>query len=208
MMKVPVHYITLGCECSPAAALKDLELRKFALPFDWVQTNIHTLIHGITDQLSKYHCDLHLNHNKQRVIDSYGFEFPHDYPTQKNDVGIDVSGEQLWTETTIVDHWMDFYESVKDKYDRRIQRFNEMMQDTIPIVVLCRYNTHDVLALQQFLESHYKRNDLYFVNSCSQSFQTEKIINVYTEQNGVWNETSLWRTALDVILQHIDENHS
>ena len=30
------NYLTIGYDCSPAGALKVLNLREFALPFDWV----------------------------------------------------------------------------------------------------------------------------------------------------------------------------
>ena len=38
------NYLTIGQDCSPAAALRNLNLRDFALPFDWVVSNINTFI--------------------------------------------------------------------------------------------------------------------------------------------------------------------
>lgn len=37
------NYLTIGNDCSPAAALKNLNLREFTLPFDWVVSNINGL---------------------------------------------------------------------------------------------------------------------------------------------------------------------
>jgi hypothetical protein len=37
------NYLTIGYDCSPAAALKGLNLRDFALPFDWVVSNVKAL---------------------------------------------------------------------------------------------------------------------------------------------------------------------
>ena len=37
------NYLTIGYDCSPASALKGLNLRNFALPFDWVVSNVNVL---------------------------------------------------------------------------------------------------------------------------------------------------------------------
>ena len=37
------NYLTIGYDCSPAAALRNLNLREFALPFDWVVSNVTIL---------------------------------------------------------------------------------------------------------------------------------------------------------------------
>lgn len=34
-----MKFVSLGYDCSPAFALRDLSLRPYALPFDWVQSN-------------------------------------------------------------------------------------------------------------------------------------------------------------------------
>jgi hypothetical protein len=74
------NYLTIGSGCSPAAALRDLNLREFALPFDWVVSNINTIQKCIETNFEYFHKNLVLNNNKTRLIDYYGFEFPHDYP--------------------------------------------------------------------------------------------------------------------------------
>ena len=38
-----IHFITMGFDCSPASVLRNLNLRGFALPFDWVVSNINSL---------------------------------------------------------------------------------------------------------------------------------------------------------------------
>ena len=37
------NYLTIGFDCSPASALRNLNLRESALPFDWVISNIKFL---------------------------------------------------------------------------------------------------------------------------------------------------------------------
>ena len=34
------NFLTIGYDCSPASALRGLDRRQFALPFDWVQSSI------------------------------------------------------------------------------------------------------------------------------------------------------------------------
>ncbi len=74
------NFLTIGNDCSPAAALRDLNLRKFALPFDWIKINITHLEKCLEDNFINFHCNLKLNKNKSRLIDTYDFEYPHDYP--------------------------------------------------------------------------------------------------------------------------------
>ena len=37
------HFLTLGYDCSPAGALREMGLREYALPFDWVVSTISSL---------------------------------------------------------------------------------------------------------------------------------------------------------------------
>jgi len=75
-----LNYITIGYDCSPAAALRNLGLRDVALPFDWVVTNTDSFSQCIVNDFAEFHTDLKYNHLRTRLIDKYGFEFPHDYP--------------------------------------------------------------------------------------------------------------------------------
>ena len=79
-----INYMSLGYDCSPAATLKNLNIRDEALPFDWVVSNLQILITCIEDKFNSYHKNLRFNQRKTRLIDSYGFQFPHDYPFDSN----------------------------------------------------------------------------------------------------------------------------
>ena len=70
-----INYITLGSDCSTASALRTLELRDFALPFDWIVSSKISLINCINDDFKCFHSDLRFNKKKTRLIDKYGFEF-------------------------------------------------------------------------------------------------------------------------------------
>lgn len=69
-----------------------------------------------------------------------------------------------------------------------IERFKNIINDTKPIIVLCRYNTCHVLKLQKLFMEYYK------------------IININTEKNNIWNESSIWKECIDKIILKINKN--
>jgi hypothetical protein len=203
-----VNYLTLGYDCSPASALQQLHLRSFALPFDWVVSSVNNLKKCFETNFVNFHQKLYVNSNKTRLIDDYGFEFPHDYPLDgmdhsENNIGEGIIGEEKGK--VITDNWKNYYENVIEKYNRRIQRFNNIINDSSkPIIVLCRYSTDDVLKLQKILLNHFKRTDIYFINSSQKIFENDKIKNVYTEKNNHWNDIEIWKQGLDDIIKKIN----
>ena len=196
-----VNYLTFGYDCSPAAALRNLNRREVALPFDWVQSNITSLQLCFETNFQKFHTGLTFTNNKMRLVDVYGFQFPHDYPTQINTITDEENlGEGTFTESRIVDNYVDFQKGVGEKYARRINRFINIINDPLPIVVLCRYDTQDVINLQKLLIKYYNRPDIYFINSAIEVFENDKIKNIYTENSGVWNDVEIWRQGIDSII--------
>lgn len=178
-------------------------MREIALPFDWVVSNVNSLQQCFETNFENFHKNLVLNYNKTRLIDYYGFEFPHDYPLShmsdvENNVGEGVFGEE--DDKFITDKWKDYCEIVLDKYNRRIERFRSIIMDSKPIIVLCRYNTRDVLQLQQMLIKYYNLTNVYFINSSNELFENDNIINIYTEKNNVWNDVSVWKEGIDYII--------
>ena len=200
------NYLTIGYDCSPAGALKVLNLREFALPFDWVISNIKFLQRCFETNFEDFHKKLTFNYNKTRLIDHYGFQFPHDYPLTnmtnfENNIGEGVFGEERGK--FITEKWCDYYDTVLDKYNRRIERFKNIINDTKPIIVLCRYNTKDVLVLQELFIKYYKNNNIYFVNSCNEVFENDYIKNIYTEKDNKWNDINIWKEGIDDIIKKI-----
>ena len=101
-----------------------------------------------------FHKNLTFNYNKTILIDHYGFQFPHVYPLTnmtnfENNIGEGVFAEEH--SNFITDKWYDYYSVILNKYNRRIERFNNIINDTKSIIVLYRYNTKDVLELQKLI---------------------------------------------------------
>jgi hypothetical protein len=200
------NYLTIGYDCSPAGALKGLGLREFALPFDWVISNIKILEKCFETNFKDFHKNLTFNYNKTRLVDHYGFQFPHDYPLTnmtnfENNLGEGVFGEERGK--FITEKWPYYYGVVLDKYNRRIERFKNIVNDTNPIIVLCRYNTKDVLELQELFIKYYKNNNIYFVNSCNEPFENDYIKNIYTEKENNWNDINIWKEGISDIIKKI-----
>jgi len=205
-----INYLTLGYDCSPAAVLRNLNIRKFALPFDWVVSDVNILEKCFEDNFSKFHKNLKFNYNKTRLIDEYGFQFPHDYQLNNmtninnNNVGEGIFGEEK--NNFITDNWINYYDVVLEKYNRRIERFKIIVNDINPIIVLCRYNTKQVFKLQEIFLKYFNKQNVYFLNSSNQVFENSKIKNIYTEKNGEWNNTNIWKQGLLSIISKIKQS--
>lgn len=202
------NILTLGYDCSPAATLRNLDIREFALPFDWVVSNITSLEKCFNDNFSKYHTNLRFNHKKSRLIDEYGFEFPHDYPLTELNVNINNIGEGIFGEEKgkcIIDDWYKYYDYVKQKYERRIKRFLDIVNDNKPIIVFCRYNVNQVIQLKNLFKKYYNKTNVIFINSCNQviNLPEEFIYCCNTEKNGNWNDPIIWKDILEkVLIEH------
>jgi hypothetical protein len=201
------NYLTIGYDCSPASALKNLNLREFALPFDWVVSSVNSLEKCFETNFENFHKKLNLNYYKTRLIDYYGFQFPHDYPLNhmsdfENNLGEGVFGEE--TGMFITDNWINYHETVLDKYNRRIERFKNIINESKPIIVLCRYNTNDVLKLQELFVKYYKISNIYFINSSNETFENDKIKNIHTEKNNIWNDINIWKQGIDDMIKKIE----
>jgi len=192
-----VQYITLGSECSPASALKELGKREFALPFDWIVSSIWSIQQCLEEDFSQFHTELYINDTKTRLIDKYGFQYPHDYPLEHMD-STEIKED---SSNHITSSWRDHYQKIHEKYLRRIERFREILKNPDPIIVLSRYCTVDIIHLQRLFLRLYNRT-LYIVNSHNEVFETDTIYNVFTEKNGIWNETELWSNAIERMLTH------
>ena len=119
----------------------------------------------------------------------------------ENNVGEGVFGEERGK--FISEKWSDYYGVVLDKYNRRIERFKNIVNDTKPIIVLCRYNTKEVLELQELFIKYFKINNIYFVNSSNEVFENDYIKNIYTEKDNKWNDINIWKEGIDDIVKKI-----
>ena len=191
------NFLTIGFDCSPASALRELDLREYALPFDWIESNIRALERCFADNFARFHTGLRISPSRTRIIDVYGFQYPHDYPV------IDENNNEPTSaivEKKIVENWKLYYDDIKRKYNRRIDRFIQIMRSPLPILVLCRYSVDDTLKIRGMLNKYYNKSNVMFITSTKTVSNVPYVRTLFTEKNDIWNETAIWKEAVDSIL--------
>lgn len=115
----PYLFVSLGCNCWQAQALrlKAHSLRDAAFPFDWLFTRDNNRLIKCLDENFKYFndetCFIRCPGTRTDVENTYyNFIFTHDWPPSCNPNNKDGYKKQL--------------EFIKNKYTRRIKRFNNI----------------------------------------------------------------------------------
>ena len=197
------NILTLGSTCYPASVLRYLNLRDFALPFNWIVSDINGLEQCFDTNFEKFHKKLRFNSTKKRLIDEYGFEYPHDYPiisnNQQSDFDVDKISESEFAEEDnkhICDNWLDYYPVVLEKYNRRIERFKNIVYDTKPIIALCQHPPQDIIKIKQLFITYFNKHNIIFINSSHNESICDNIINAHTEIYA-WNDMTIWKKWID-----------
>jgi len=144
------------------------------------------------DDFKGFHRSLRLNDEETRLIDEYGFEFPHDYPTSTQS----EVGEGTVHEATIIVGWEKCHDIVLEKYKRRVERFKNILSSAAPIIAVFRGDPSYIFFFREaFLEKYNKKNIIYVVSS-NRSCYSNDIIVCNTENKGDWNSTDIWLDAI------------
>jgi len=155
-----MKYFSLGWDCSPATALRNLQLREYALPFDWIRSNAEILCKVIENNFNGFHESLKLSENKQFIIDSYGLNFPHDYPTIKQN---SISLTDEIDETVLISEWEKYVPVIQEKYKRRIERFHSIMNSEEPLIALYSGCISDIQLFKDIFKTRYNKTNIFYV---------------------------------------------
>ena len=160
-----MSYITLGESCAPATALRNLNIRKYALPFDWIRSNPKQLCDAISNDFKGFHDSLKLSDNKNTIYDSYGLDFPHDYPTVKQPKSYHNEQDEVGGihEDTIIEAWRDTIPQVQEKYKRRIERFNSIMNSDEPVIALYSGEISEIQLFKDTFKKKYNKLNIWYV---------------------------------------------
>lgn len=194
-------FIPLGQDCSPAATLRELELRTTAMPFDWVSSSFAAMKACLSDDFLYYHTNL--QHIGSRMRDHYGFEFPHDYPFNAQEYSIDSNVEwrtHEYVNSQIVSNWHDYYDTVKEKYDRRVERFRDIKTSSATIIVLTRNPVAVSKQYRELLNTYYRRT-VNFVVATTENYEDSTMVTCNPERQGGWNNASIWNEGIQRIMQ-------
>lgn len=210
-----VDFMPLGHDCAPAAALRSLGFRNFALPFDWVISNLHAVRQCLSDDFAKYHTELRFIQGNTQLADAYGFRFQHDYPFTDMHDERGAVGEGHYGVThgrVIAADYTVHYNMVKEKYDRRVARFRALLahEAEVPLIILCRYNTYDAHVLYSIIcEKCKPGRNVWMVNwRFRAKFEelrrpppvNDMIVHINPQETGIWNDTDVWKRAIEKII--------
>lgn len=179
------NYLPLGQTCSPATALRNLSLRKYAFPFDWIISSPAQICDAIITNFNGFHESLKLSDDKQYVVDSHGFLFPHDYPTiQQPNIYINESDEIGGIQQHIIaDGWESHIPIIQEKYKRRVARFHEIMKSPEPVIALY---AGEISAIQGFKEAFlkiYGKSNIWYAVLSEEIIQDDENARLLREEN-------------------------
>ncbi len=160
--KIPLC-ISLGNACGPAINLRDLKIRKEAYPFDWIVSPSSALYKALTDDFSQFLTDIKPRPDNTGVIDSYGFHFTHDWPTEHQPV-IDAATSDFVGNAVLHGQWEEVVPLVREKYLRRIKRFKEACLGQEKVVFI-RWNSRkeDLEILRDVFRNKYPNLDFILI---------------------------------------------
>lgn len=183
-------FIPFGENCGPATALRSLNLRDFALPFDWVRSTPESLVRAVDDDFKSFHDDLRLSECKMYVTDSYGFQFPHDYPTQSN--MSNACDDEKKIEQILAEHWMESIPATKEKYARRIERFNSLMKSDEQLTILTTCKRKDIQVFRELFLRKYNKTNILYVVLAEDDISEEERERLLTDGVSVCDPETIW----------------
>jgi len=156
-----VFFMSLGLNCIPAMDLRTLGIRKAAMPFDWLRSTPSAIEHCIRTNFSGFHTDVRLDPKSERVVDSLGLEFTHDYPTL-----------ETYNNTPTLEGWEAYVPLICEKYHKRIERFIGLLRSSnIPVVIVCNMSLTDIEKVRAAIRETYNRSArLVFVSFHDKGF--------------------------------------
>ena len=184
--------------------LRELGMRRFALPFDWITGNVNSVIRCIREDFAGFHQGGVLCRGRDEntvIIDQLGFKFHHDYPTVEEPTAV---LEETTTylagrdERRIVDNWREYYADVYAKYQRRIERFRAILRGDERVVICCRFSVQHCELIQRALQINYGKV-FTIVTATRDTSANPTIRTCDPECNGKWNDATVWKQALDSI---------
>ncbi|MGC2310359.1 MAG: DUF1796 family putative cysteine peptidase [Candidatus Babeliaceae bacterium] len=203
-----VTIISFGQVCSTASALREYGLRIAAYPFDWIISRFEGLYRAIDDDFKHFlqEDSLKARYDNHGVIDYYGFEFVHDFPTVQSDSILDDTIEQPIDENLLRDDWKDFIPAVHAKYHKRIERLKNVLQSSEKVYIVRHHGISKELAIQlrDLLRRKYPNLDFILVivgnsESLKYDWNIPHIRNFYLDDTIIWNDPQQWKNIFKTL---------
>lgn len=191
--------ISLGSACGPALNLRNLNLRSEAYPFDWTVTPFDSLYNALREDFKYFLADLLIRPDNQGVIDHYGINYTHDWPTL-HQPHIDALNADFISNCTLFSAWQNALPLVREKYQRRINRFRNacLSQNKIFFIRSEETDKEQAVKLKDLIVNIYPSLDFTLIIFGSDiKFQNpwniDKIKNFYVPR---WDDPVLWGQTL------------
>lgn len=178
-------FISLGGWCAPAIIMRQFGLRHAAYPFDWNTCNTFENFYNVlkTD-FKNFLLKENLIHAPTDTVvhdRGCGFTFHHDFP---------ILGSGNFS---IVPNYLDFYETTKAKYDRRIKRFRETLSSLSPVIFIridAAGNRNQTIKLRDLIAMQYPHLEFLIIQLGStdeylQPWNLDRIINFYIDKKAL-----------------------
>lgn len=183
-------FIPLGQDCSVADALRRINKRKEAYPFDWMRCSVSSIIQCIKTGFEGFLKNTRVNGTS--VLDTYEFQYPHDFKT----VNIEkYTDNPIYPEAEIAEDWEKWLPLIQEKYERRIQRFhNSMRNSNIVFVINSVINDNIIEEIYATCNRVYENNNIYFIVINSHNTRLNYALSGYI--NDIWYDMNAWETIL------------
>lgn len=187
----PCVFIPLGQDCSVADALRRINKRKEAYPFDWMRYKVSVILQCIKENFKSFLKNT--RKHETSVIDNYGFEYPHDFKT----VNIEKYTDSLiYPEAEIASDWETWLPVIEEKYKRRIQRFHDTMHSNNIVFVINSHINDDIINdVYTTCREIYNNNNIYFIVINSHDTRLNYAISANIKD--VWDDMSRWETIIN-----------
>lgn len=125
------YFVSLGWFCGVASSMARYGFRSMSGPFDWANSDLEAVIKlidtGFTEFLRKENLNVWEEKGQKIILDKrYGINYPHE----------------------ITNNLEEDYEYIKQKYERRIKHFQEMIKEDTCFIHAVK-NEEELLFIQQ-----------------------------------------------------------
>jgi hypothetical protein len=205
--------ISLGENCTIAAALQEFGLRKAAYPFDWLISTYKSL-HNVLEHDFENFLDpscISVHSDNRAIINTYGLIFTHDFPIifYPRDLG-DANPA---SKDVVHPDWINTLPEVQKKYTRRIERLRDVCMSDKKIYFI-RYggiSREEACVLRSLLKEKYTTLDFILViigrdPSFAKPWKEKNIKNYYLQTPSTWNDVAQWKKIFINLGLEIQQN--
>jgi hypothetical protein len=171
-------YVSLGSNCIPAFHLRDAGFRAEAYPFDWTLTpHVNGLMRAIETKFKDFFLKENLIHVEAHHIRDtlYQMTYLHDFPFHL----IDIPNGKY---PQINADWINSYPEIKEKYDRRIERFHNLANISEPIYFFRFFSISksEAIQIKDLLDNqlHLKGSTLVVLNNTDEFKEDWKLADI------------------------------